>query len=289
MKPPLITWLYAPASRPDRILKAIEFQPDAIIYDLEDAVAPPDKVQARRNLAAALAELDARPERLARPHLEVRINPLGSEYCADDLAMVRDTPAIRSVRVPKVDTAEDLDRVAAQLPAGVVIHALIETAVGVMNLPDICRSPHVSGVSLGEADLRAELRVTGTEVIDHIRRHLVISSAAAAKHTPMGSAFLNIHDHDGLLADTRTLARTGFLGRTALHPGQLPYIRAGFRPTELEHAAALSVLDAVGGEADGAASGAAALADGTFIDRPVILRAQQTVDLWEATQELHAG
>ena len=131
--------------------------------------------------------------------------------------------------------------------------------------------------------------MTGTEVIDHIRRHLVISSAAAAKHTPMGSAFLNIHDHDGLLADTRTLARTGFLGRTALHPGQLPYIRAGFRPTELEHAAALSVLDAVGGEADGAASGAAALADGTFIDRPVILRAQQTVDLWEATQELHAG
>lgn len=280
MNRPLITWLYSPASRRERILKALEFRPDAIIYDLEDGVAPSSKRQSRVNLAERLGTLDLSDGSL--PYLEVRVNHVNSQYFADDIAMVNDVMAIRSIRVPKVDTAADLGRAAENLRPGVAIHALIETALGVENLRDICASQSVTGISLGEADLRAELRISGPEVIGHIRSRLVIALAAARKNAPMGSAFLNIHDHSGLLADTRLLAQQGFLGRTAVHPSQLPSIREAFTPTDEEFEEASKIFDSVNREVAGASSGASALADGTFIDRPVIMRAQQTIDLWEA-------
>lgn len=277
---PLIAWLYSPASRADRILKAIEYSPDAVIYDLEDGVAPSDKAQARTNLAAGLSGLAT--DSNVFPHLEVRVNRIDSEYFADDLAMVRDVPAIKSIRVPKVSSAEDLEIVASLLRPGMGVHALVETALGVENLREICASKHVTGVSLGEADLQAELRSSGTEIINHIRSRLVIASAAAGKRAPMGSAYLNIRDHEGLIADTMYLASQGFLGRTAVHPNQLPHIRTAFRPTRKDYETAQQVLDSVGGETSGPASGASALADGTFIDRPVIVKAKQTIELWNA-------
>jgi citrate lyase subunit beta/citryl-CoA lyase len=140
------------------------------------------------------------------------------------------------------------------------------------------------GVSLGEADLRAQVRTSGPEVISHIRSRLVIASAAAGKRAPMGSAFLNIHDHEALVADTRLLAGQGFLGRTAVHPSQLPHIREAFKPTAEEYEAARRVFDSANREVGGPASGASALADGTFIDQPVIVRAQQTIELWEIAE-----
>jgi citrate lyase subunit beta/citryl-CoA lyase len=278
---PLITWLYSPASRRERILGAIEYAPDAVIYDLEDGVAPPDKAQARTNLAEVLSTLDPVDDKL--PYLEVRVNSTDSVYLEEDLAMVRETPAIRSVRVPKVNGLDDLEAVTRLLPPGMRVHALIETALGIENLAEICGSHHVIGASLGEADLRAALRISGSEVISHIRSRLVIASAAGGKDAPMGSAYLNVHDHEGLVADTRRLAGQGFLGRTAVHPSQLEHIRAGFRPSQEDYAAAREVFDSVGGDESGAHSGASALGDGTFIDRPVIVRARQTIDLWEAT------
>lgn len=279
MSYPLVTWLYSPPTRSDRILKAIEFGPDAVIYDLEDAVAPPDKARARQNLSDVLSTLDGAAQ---LPHLEVRINPIGSEHVSDDLAMVRELPAVNSVRVPKVGSAADLDLVAGQLRPGVKINALIETAAGVENLREICASGHVAGVSLGEGDLRAELQASAPQVIEHIRIRLVIACAAAGLNPPMGSAFLNIRDHEALLSDTRQLASFGFLGRTALHPSQLPHIRAAFTPSDEDYQQAMKVLAAVGHESEGASSGASALADGTFIDRPVIVRAQQVAALWGA-------
>src|SRR5690554_3030453 len=226
---PLITWLYSPASRRERILKAIEYAPDAVIYDLEDGVAPPEKAQARDNLAEVLSTLD--PAASGLPHIEVRVNQIDSGHFAEDLAMVREIPAIRSIRVPKVDGVDDLEAAASLLRPGMRVHALIETALGIENLGEICESHHVIGASLGEADLGAALRISGSEVISHIRSRLVIASAAGGKNPPMGSAYLNVHDHEGLVADTRRLASQGFLGRTAVHPSQLEHIRAGFRPT----------------------------------------------------------
>ncbi|TQL45026.1 citrate lyase subunit beta/citryl-CoA lyase [Homoserinimonas aerilata] len=281
MTTPLLTWLYSPASRRDRILKALDYTADAVIYDLEDGVAPPEKAQARRNLAEALEALDTnRP----LPQLEVRINGVGSEHFEADLDAVRALHAISSVRVPKVESAGDVDTVVRLLRPGMRVNALIETAIGVENLREICESPHVAGVSLGEADLRAQLRLSGMQTMESIRSRLVISSAAAGKHAPMGSAYLNIHDHEGLLADTKALASEGFVGRTALHPAQLPHIRAAFSPSREEYERALTIIEATGADDAGSGSGASALTDGTFIDRPVITRALQTIAMWQSAQ-----
>lgn len=279
MSRPMITWLYSPPNRADRILKAMGYGADAVIYDLEDAVAPGERPVARENLAQALAGFTAADD---TPHLEVRVNPFGSGDFERDLETVHAIPQIQSIRVPKVDSAADLDRVVAAAGKRLQVHALVETARGVQNLAEIAAHPGVSGVSLGEGDLRAELRITGDIVLDQVRAALVIALAAAGKQSPMGAAPLNIKDHAALLADTQRLAGMGFLGRTAIHPAQLEHIRAAFRPDPAEYEKARAILDSLAGS-DDPAQNASALADGTFIDRPVVVRAQQVADLWAAT------
>jgi len=275
----MITWLYTPPNRADRILKAMTYGADAVIYDLEDAVAPADRPLARENLTRALEGFTATD---ATPHLQVRVNPVGTADFDRDLEVVHGLPAVQSIRVPKVDSAEDLDRIVAAAGERLQVHALVETARGVQNLAEIAAHEGVSGVSLGEGDLRAALRITGDVVLDQIRGALVIALAAAGKPSPMGAASLNIRDHAALLADTQHLARLGFLGRTAIHPGQLEHIRAAFRPDPAEYEKARAILDSLAGSED-PAQNASALADGTFIDRPVVVRAQQVVELWAAT------
>lgn len=275
----MITWLYSPPNRADRILKAMSYGADAVIYDLEDAVAPGERGTARANLQAALDGFVATDD---TPHLQVRVNPVGTDDFGRDLEMVHAIPAIRSIRVPKVASAAELDEIVGRAGRQLGVHALVETASGVQNLPEICAHDGVTGVSLGEGDLRAELRITGDVVLDQIRGALVIALAAAGKPSPMGAASLNIRDHAALFADTQHLARLGFLGRTAIHPGQLEHIRAAFRPDPAEYERARAILASLSGT-DDPAQNASALADGTFIDRPVVVRAQQVVALWEAT------
>jgi citrate lyase subunit beta/citryl-CoA lyase len=279
MSRPMITWLYSPPTQADRILKAMTYGADAVIYDLEDAVAPADRPTARANLVAALNGFVATA---GTPHLQVRVNPVGTDDFERDLEIVHAIPVVQSIRVPKVDSGGDLDAVTRLAEERLGVHALVETARGVQNLAGICAHERVAGVSLGEGDLRAALRISGDVVIDQIRGALVIALAAAGKPSPMGAASLNIKDHEGLLADTQHLARLGFLGRTAIHPAQLEHIRAAFRPDPVEYEKARAILDSLADTED-AAQNASALADGTFIDRPVVLRAQQVVGLWNAT------
>lgn len=281
MTRPLITWLYSPPNRADRILKAMTYRADAVIYDLEDAVAPGDRPLARANLVAAL---DGFAATVGTPQLQVRVNPVGTDDFERDLEAVLALPAVQSIRVPKVESVSELDTVVARVGSRLAVHALVESAAGVQNLREICGHGGVSGVSLGEGDLRASLRVTGDVVLDQIRGALVIALAAAGKPSPMGAASLNIKDHAALLADTKHLARLGFLGRTAIHPAQLEHIRAAFRPDPAEYEKSRAILESLA-DSDDAAQNASALADGTFIDRPVVLRAQQVVALWDATTD----
>lgn len=280
MTTPRLTWLYCPASRPDRVMKALRSDTDAVIIDLEDGVAPPDKADAREQLLRVLADQQSGG---GMPHIQVRVNGVDSEHFAADLAAVTSLPAVHSVRVPKVESRRDIDAVAAAIDDRIAIHALIESARGVEQLGKICSAPRVSGVSLGEADLRAELRLSGDVAIAAIRGRLVIACAAASIDAPMGSAFTNVHDHEGLFADTRALAGEGFVGRTAIHPAQLPHIRAAFAPREEDYRRAIRIAEAAGSDSSGAKSGASALDDGTFIDRPVIARALQTIEMWHAS------
>lgn len=272
MKQP-ITYMYTPASSAGRLAGALEKGADVVIYDLEDAVAPSRKDDARRALVAFLTQLGPAPE--TRVH--VRVNPLDSPWGADDLSALAGVPHVVGVRVPKVSSPNQVEHVAARLPA-LEVHALVEDATGLTALREICRAPRAAGVSLGDNDLRAVLHLTGDAVLDVVRTRLVIELAAAGKNPPLGSVYPNVRDQDGLYRDSLRLRHMGFSGRTAIHPAQLDPIRRAFLPTPAEVVRATEVIEA----ADGAGrkgAGAVALPDGRFVDQPFVDHARHILAL----------
>lgn len=276
---PKIVSLYCPGSRADLLEKALTRGADAVIYDLEDAVLPTDKERARDELASFLRGLS--PEE-SRPAVHVRVNAPGTPWHDDDLEQLGGIAALQGIRLPKVQSARDIEQT-TPLPEKVELHALVETAIGVRALDEICASPRITGVSLGDNDLRSGLHAAGPELLRHIRCELVLSLAAAGKSAPMGSAYPQIRDTEGLRADCLTLKGMGFLGRTAIHPGQIPVIREAFRPDSDEVRAAEELLAAVE-HGVGVGLGAFQLPDGRFVDEPIIADARHVLELHRATR-----
>jgi citrate lyase subunit beta/citryl-CoA lyase len=243
--------LYVPADRPDRIEKAIASRAHAVIVDLEDGVAPAAKEQARANLADL--------PRADKP-VYVRVNA-GS--AADLEAVLR--LQLAGVIVPKVERPEDI-------PADVDVHALIETPRGLEAAFEIASHPNVVGLSLGEADLRS---LTGAlEVgLDWARGRLVNAAVAAGLPRPPQSVYPQVRDLEGLARSCRRGRVLGHLGRTAIHPDQLPVIEEAYLPTRAE----LEVARATVAQLESAAVGT--LADGAFVDVAMLGAAQQTVEL----------
>lgn len=251
MSVPPLTWLYVPADRPDRIEKAIASRAHAVIVDLEDGVAPPAKEQARANLA----ELP----RAGKP-VYVRVNA-GSAADLEAVALLQ----LAGVIVPKVERPEDV-------PADVAVHALIETPRGLEAAYEIASHPDVVGLSLGEADLRS---LTGAlEVgLDWARGRLVNAAVAAGLPRPPQSVYPHVRDLEGLARSCRRGRVIGHLGRTAIHPDQLPVIEEAYLPTSAE----LEVARATVAQLESAAVGT--LTDGAFVDAAMLGAAQQIVEL----------
>lgn len=266
-----LTLLYVPADRPDRVTKALASSADAVLVDLEDAVAPSRKDEARENVAGLLAAVSGRA-------VQVRINHPGTPWHADDVAMVAVLPVGVGARVPKVESADEVRSLVAALP-GRALHLLVESALGVERAFELATaSPQVASIGLGEADLRSDLRVDGDEGLTWARARVVVAARAAHLPPPVMSAYTNVRDLDGLAASCRTGRGLGFCGRTAIHPGQLDTIRAAFLPSADEVAVARDVLERVGGAAvEGV--GAVALADGTFLDVAMVERARWVLGL----------
>jgi citrate lyase subunit beta/citryl-CoA lyase len=150
----VLTALYVPANRPDRFAKAVAAGPDLVVFDLEDAVPVDDKAEAR---GWAVAWIAAR----AGGSLEVRVNAPGSPWIEDDLAALAAVPAVR-VRIPKVETAEDVRWVLEQVPTAKVT-ALIESPLGLEKAFEIATADaRVVAVALGEADLASSLGAEGS-------------------------------------------------------------------------------------------------------------------------------
>lgn len=267
---PICTWMYTPASKAERLEKALYRGADAVIYDLEDAVAPDRKGYARDALREFLTGVTPRAD---ASRIYVRINEPASPWFADDLGGLSEVPHIEGIRVPKVDTPAVLERVAAVLP-GKPLHALAETPLAVARLEALAGSPRVHTIGLGDNDLRVALRLHSDEALQHLRVRLVVALAAAGKQAPAGSVYPRIHDLEGLLEDTRRLRSIGFFGRSVLHPAQLEAVRAGFAPSAEEVEWALAVV-----EADKAAAargdGAVMLENGQFVDKPFVERARE--------------
>ena len=270
-----LTALYVPGDRPDRVAKALAAGADVVIVDLEDAVAPSSKDLARNALGEALTGRDA-----GGPAVQVRVNAAGSPWHDDDLAAVAALDGEVGVRVPKVESAAQVADIASRVP-GRPIHALIESAMGVERAFEIA-SAGVASIALGEADLRSQLGLprgaAGEPGLAWTRSRMVNAAAAAALPAPQMSAYTDVRDLDGLAASCAGGRALGFLGRTAIHPAQLPVIRAAFTPSPEEVARAREIVERVGSAAaDG--SGTVVLADGTFLDVAMLAQARRTLAL----------
>lgn len=267
-----LTALYVPGDRADRIAKAFASGADIVIVDLEDAVAPAHKDIAR----AGLDELRTHPGAA----IHVRVNARGSQWHTADLAALAVLPFTIGVRLPKVESAEDVER-AARMAPGRPVHALIESALGVERAFEIAGAG-VASIGIGEADLRSQLGLprgsAGEPGLQWARSRIVNAAAAAGIAPPMMSVYPDVADAPGLAASCAVGRATGFLGRAAIHPRQLATIEAVFLPTAEEVALATSIVERVG-TAGAAGVGAVVLDDGSFLDVAMVAGARRTLAL----------
>jgi citrate lyase subunit beta/citryl-CoA lyase len=266
----IVSWLYVPGDRPERFGRAVASGADVVIVDLEDAVDPARKDEARHNAIAYLAA-----ERDAGPAVHVRVNDPATVRGREDLRALAQAHGLDAVRLPKVESADILDLVAEVFPQGMPAFALLESAKGVVNAAAIAAHPAVTGIALGEQDLAAELSITDQSAFDQLRLQLVVTAAAAGLPPVAMSVFPDLADEEGLIASCVRGRALGMFGRTAIHPRQIPVIRRAFRPSDEEVARAREVVAA----ADRAGTGALALTDGRFIDAPIIAKARHTLAL----------
>lgn len=266
------SYLYVPGDDPRRIEKALATGADAVVIDLEDSVAPNRKEEARSNAATVLESVPARP-------VFVRINDPGSELAARDIAAVA-ALQLSGLRLPKVESLESVRLVAETLEAlrsEAGIQCLIESALGLELALEIARShERVAGISLGEADLAADLGVRDEAGLLYARSRIVSASRAAGLPGPVQSVYTNVKDLDGLRRSTEEGKNMGFVGRSAIHPSQVPIINEVFTPTEEEVAEAQELLERLEGKAE-SGTGAFVLEDGRFVDRAVVESARRTL------------
>jgi len=269
--PAIITALYVPGDRPDRFDKAAASGAQAVILDLEDAVAPEAKAAAR---AAVTSWLLAAPRGV---DVQVRVDARDDA----DLAAVGRVAAAGvavGVRVAKVEAPADLDRVAAAIP-GVPVTALLETARGIEAALSIGAHGAVVAMGIGEADLASDLGSSDDAVLDFARTRLLYAARANGLPAPMMSVYPAITDLDGLRRDTERGRHRGYVGRAAVHPSQLPVIASAFRPAEGELRWARDVIAAM------SSGGVTRLAGGEMVDPAMRRRAEAILALGEATTD----
>lgn len=269
-QPPIITSLYVPGDRPERFDKAVASGAQLVILDLEDAVAPNRKADARSHVSDWIRSLDGKPA----PLVEVRVNA-GND---DDLEVLVRLSGDFGIRVPKVESLADIDRVVDAMSRGVRITALIETALGIEAALAIASHPMVTSLTVGEADLASDLGTVDRGVLNWAQFRVLTAARAAGKPPPVAPVYTDIKDLDGLAADTAGWRAMGFVGRAAIHPSQVPIIAAAFRPTDAEIAWADEVLAAMDG------GGVTTLASGEMVDPAMRGRAARIAALDAATR-----
>ncbi|RZM08319.1 MAG: CoA ester lyase [Sphingomonas sp.] len=268
--------LFVPGDRPERMAKAAALDVDALILDLEDAVAPTAKAAARAAVAAFLAE----PRRVA---LFVRINPLDSGLSADDLAAVLPGRP-DGIVLPKAEGSASLAALDAMLDGDIAILPIAtETPAAVFALGSYGGvSPRLCGLTWGAEDLPAAIGAATSREADgsytapyQLARSLTLFGAHAAGVPAIETVYPDFRDLDGLAAYAARGRRDGFTGMMAIHPAQLPVINAAFTPSADEIARARAIVDLFA-----ANPGAGALQlDGRMVDAPHLKAARAVLAL----------
>ena len=226
---PFRSVLYIPGSKERALEKARDLAADAIIFDLEDAVAPDEKERARDILAEAL-----RADYGGRARI-VRINGFDTVWGRADAAAFADHPGVDAVLVPKVSTPADLDAVAAVVP-GKPLWAMMETALGMLNAAQIAAHPALQGMVMGTNDLAKELgaRPRADRLPMMAGLGLCLLAARAHERVIVDGVFNAFRDDEGLRAEAMQGRDMGFDGKTLIHPAQLDSANAVFSPSAEE-------------------------------------------------------
>lgn len=239
------SWLFTPGSRPDRFEKAAATAAEALILDLEDAVAEDKKTEARGHV---IAFLESRPQ--IRQQVIVRINPLSRAVGLEDLAALAQLGAAGPdyLLVPKAEEPVELAlaaKVLAEAGAKARVAALVESARGVARAAEIAeRTPRLAALMFGAADYAADMgQQVGAFQPDYARASLV-NAAAAGGVAAIDSPFFAIDKPDELAAECRKSRALGFYGKAAIHPAQLEAINDVFSPTPAEREQARRILEA---------------------------------------------
>lgn len=273
------SWLFAPGDSARKAEKALASEADRIILDLEDAVAPEAKPEARRLVAEVLGTIGTGRERVW-----VRINPLSSPFAADDLAAVM--PARPGgIMLPKAEGGADLEALDAllspyeEIPGSTPVHPLVtETAAAMFGTGTYRDAPRLAAMSWGAEDLADSIGALGNLGHDgryrptyELARSLCLLGAAAAGVPAIETIMGDFRDLAGLQARAEMVRRDGFRGMLAIHPDQVPVINAAFTPGEDEIAEAREIVRMFA-----ANPGAGTIAGPKgMLDRPHLSRAQQ--------------
>ena len=286
---PFRTLLFAPGNHPRRVEKALCLKADAVILDLEDAVAIAEKVATRAMVVDAL-----QGERSGLGY--VRVNAYDTDFCFGDLLVVV-AKGVDGIVLPKVETSAQLrsvDWVVSQLerekrlPAGGIdIIPIIETGKGVANVHDIASAgTRVKRLSFGAGDYTKDMAMRWTRhegELAHARAEIAVASRAAGLEAPLDTVWIHIKETDGCIKSAELVCDMGFQGKLCIHPDQVDPVNAVFTPSDEEVAFAKKVVMAFQeAEAQGLAS---IQVDGYFVDYPIVDQAQRTLDLIEKIQK----
>lgn len=263
----VVTYLFVPGNRPERFDKALASGADAVILDLEDAVAPDDKVRARANIGEWI---DGHPD--AASHIVVRINDAATPWFTGDLDLLR-ASGISVAMLPKAERGEQVAAVVAAIGAQGHVLPIIETAQGLANVDEVARAPGVQRLVFGTLDYGVDLDLSGDERgLVYPSARIAIASRCAGIASPVAGVTPAIDDDARVLADLAFARAFGFGAKLCIHPRQVGVVRNAMQPTEDEIAWARKVLVAA------ERSEGAVQVDGKMVDRPVILKARAILE-----------
>ena len=268
------SWLFVPADSERKIGKALDSEADAIIFDLEDSVAPAMKAKARDVLKNL-------PKRSNGPEWWVRVNPLGSEFHKDDLKLIG-SAYVHGIVLPKAESGADVTQLAHRT-GNIPIHAIVtETAASLFGLLSY-RQPGspLAAMSWGAEDLSAALGASSKYDANgelsftyRLARSLCLAGAVAAGVQPVDGVFANFKDEKGLRSEAEAARREGFTGKLAIHPDQVAVINAAFTPSAEDIRHATEIVAAFEAHPD---AGVLSV-DGKMIDRPHLVQAQRVLE-----------
>lgn len=284
--------MFVPGNNPGMMADAHIYGPDSIMLDLEDSVSMAEKDTARLLVYNALKSVD-----YGDTEMVVRINPLNTPYGKKDIeAMVK--AGVHVIRMPKTETAEEVREVEREIEkvekeigclGRTKIMAAIESALGVVNAYDIATaSPRMMGIALGAEDYCANLKTQRSKGGDELRlaRETIVVAARAAGIDALDTVYSNLNDMETFRNEVEFIKTLGFDGKSIINPRQIEVVNEVFAPTEKDIEKARAIVAAIK-EAEKKGSGVIAL-NGKMIDRPVVIRAQRTIDLAIASGILKA-